>query len=102
MFASPLPTLPSPLFVMAAPLLDSTNVISLALANGYKERRPETSSTLFFSKGTLENAILLNIFHTTRGVMTHIDHPTSGKNSLWRAAAYDSLEDLDLLLKDPR
>ncbi|GMI29273.1 hypothetical protein TeGR_g14180 [Tetraparma gracilis] len=34
--------------------------------------------------------------------MTMLDHPTSGENELWRSNAYDSLDSLKKILKNPR
>jgi len=65
---------------------------------GYKERRSEASSTLFFEK----QGILINVFYTTRGVMTKLNHPTRGQNELWRANAYDCLETLTAIFRNPR
>jgi len=71
--------------------------------NGYIERREEASYTLFFKENTKQTyPTLINIFHTTRGVMTKLAHPTQGYNSLWRADAYDSLEALAELFANPR
>ena len=70
---------------------------------GYIERREEASCTLFFEeKGNKPYPIRINIFYTTRGVMTQLPHPTQGYNSLWRSDAYDSLEMLAELFENPR
>lgn len=34
--------------------------------------------------------------------MTMLEHPTSGENELWRSNAYDSLDSLKKILKNPR
>mmetsp|Transcript_26057 Transcript_26057/g.62563 ORF Transcript_26057/g.62563 Transcript_26057/m.62563 type:complete len:497 (-) Transcript_26057:222-1712(-) len=83
---------------------------ALAEDYGYIERREEASSTLFFKESNAANTansnpscpILVNVFYTTRGIMTHLPHPTQGYNSLWRSSAYDSLETLAMLFEDPR
>mmetsp|Transcript_33893 Transcript_33893/g.82194 ORF Transcript_33893/g.82194 Transcript_33893/m.82194 type:complete len:358 (+) Transcript_33893:4606-5679(+) len=73
---------------------------------GYDERREEVSNTLFFSRQDCSfddsNPTLVNIFYTTRGLMTKVNHPTRGYNELWRSGAYDSLETLANILEDPR
>lgn len=78
---------------------------ALAEDYGYNERREEVSCTLFFKETNPENPncpSLINIFYTTRGIMTHLAHPTQGYNSLWRSSAYDSLETLAMLFENPR
>ena len=63
------------------------------------------SCTLFFEETRPENdkcPILVNVFYTTRGIMTKLPHPNQGYNSLWRSSAYDSLETLAMLFEDPR
>jgi len=80
---------------------------ALAEDYGYSERREEASCTLFFRETNPENPSspnLVNVFHTTRGIMTHDppSHPTHGYNSLWRSSAYDSLETLAMLFENPR
>ncbi|KAL9190379.1 hypothetical protein ACHAXT_007590 [Thalassiosira profunda] len=78
---------------------------ALAEDYGYSERRPEASCTLFFREDAPANPnapILINVFYTTRGIMTQLPHPTQGYNSLWRSSAYDSLEALAMLFEDPR
>ena len=73
---------------------------------GLTERRPEASSTLFFKldiPATPEHPTLINIYYTTRGIMTKLHHPSTGRyNELWRVSAYDSLESLAMLFEDPR
>ncbi|KAL7541108.1 hypothetical protein ACHAXR_010630 [Thalassiosira sp. AJA248-18] len=79
---------------------------ALAEDYGYIERREEVSSTLFFRETNSHpenpHPILINIFYTTRGIMTHLPHPKQGYNSLWRSSAYDSLETLAMLFENPR
>ncbi len=75
---------------------------------GYEERREEASSTIFLKKSSNGNGdsdkypILINIFYTTRGVMTKISHPRSGYNQLWRSTAYDSGDTLRAIFTNPR
>lgn len=85
----------------------TTSVLHLyqSIDYGYKERRLEVSRTLFFQEMDPENPkypININVFYTTRGVMTQLPHPTQGYNSLWRSTAYDSLESLAMLFENPR
>lgn len=78
---------------------------ALAEDYGYVERRAECSATLFFREDKPENnqePILINIFYTTRGIMTKLPHPTRGYNELWRRSAYDSLESLAVFFENPR
>ena len=72
---------------------------------GYEERREEVSSTLFFKKQASEREeypTLINVFYTTRGIMTKLSHPTSGINQLWRNVAYDSGLALLAIFVNPR
>ena len=73
---------------------------------GYEERREEASCTLFFKKqdatGEHEYPTLINVFYTTRGVMTKLSHPRNGYNQLWRSSAYDSEETLRAIFEYPR
>mmetsp|Transcript_34504 Transcript_34504/g.62079 ORF Transcript_34504/g.62079 Transcript_34504/m.62079 type:complete len:466 (+) Transcript_34504:157-1554(+) len=78
---------------------------ALAEDYGYTERREEVSCTLFFlqtNPQTPNHPLLINIFYTTRGIMTQLPHPSQGYNSLWRSSAYDSLETLAMLFENPR
>jgi hypothetical protein len=80
-------------------------IIAIAKSVGFLERRPTTSSTLFFidnpSYGTPPCRI--NIYYTTRSIMTHLHHPSSAStNELWRSNAYDTLEELRELFVNPR
>lgn len=78
---------------------------ALAEDYGYVERRSEVSYTLFFREEKPEKdgqPILINIFYTTRGIMTKLPHPKQGYNEMWRKTAYDSLESLAMLFDDPR
>jgi hypothetical protein len=70
---------------------------------GYIERRESVSCTLFFKANATEPyPTLINVFYTTRGVMTQLAHPTQGYNAMWRSDAYDSLETLAELFENPR
>ena len=72
---------------------------------GYVERRPEASFTLFFAERSPSDPThptLINIYYTTRGIMTKCNHPEKGYNELWRVSAYDSLASLAMLFEDPR
>jgi len=79
---------------------------ALAEDYGYVERRAECSSTLFFREDQPEQKngqpILINVFYTTRGIMTKLPHPKQGYNEMWRRSAYDSLESLAILFENPR
>lgn len=78
---------------------------ALAEDYGYRERRPEASYTLFFQEiepADPKHPINVNVFYTTRGIMTQLPHPKTGYNSLWRSSAYDSLTGLAMLFEDPR
>jgi len=80
-------------------------IVSLAQSMGYEERRESVSSTLFFierNPAPGKPACLLNIFYTTRSIMTKLEHDKAGSNELWRSNAYDTLEDLRALLENPR
>jgi hypothetical protein len=83
-------------------------IIALAQKMGYKERRPSVSSTLFFvesapSMAPDAAAVLINIYYTTRSIMTLLQHPGSaGTNELWRSHAYDTLEELQRFFENPR
>jgi len=72
---------------------------------GYEERKDEVSSTLFFKKSCGNHddyPTLINVFYTTRGIMTKLSHPKSGYNQLWRGMAYDSVETLRAIFENPR
>ena len=78
---------------------------ALAEDYGYVERRSEVSYTLFFREDKPEQEgqpILINIFYTTRGIMTKLPHPKQGYNEMWRRTAYDSLESLAMFFENPR
>jgi len=84
--------------------LPSPEVIKIiALEYNYEERRDEASSTLFFKDSSIaHNPTLINIFYTTGGTMTKLNHPTSGYNQLWRSNAYDSAASLASIFENPR
>jgi len=79
---------------------------AIAIVCGYEERRDEVSNTLFFKDTSSgrdhEHPILINVFYTTRGVMTKISHPTTGYNQLWRSDAYNSTASLQEIFANPR
>lgn len=76
---------------------------ALAEDYGYVERRSEVSYTLFFREDTPDGEpILINVFYTTRGIMSKLPHPKQGYNEMWRRTAYDSLESLAMLFENPR
>mmetsp|Transcript_15160 Transcript_15160/g.25148 ORF Transcript_15160/g.25148 Transcript_15160/m.25148 type:complete len:162 (+) Transcript_15160:1612-2097(+) len=77
---------------------------SIATSCGYEERREEIASTLFFKDVSTphHHPTLMNVFYTTRGVMTKISHPKSGYNQLWRSDAYDSIPSLVAIFQNPR
>ena len=81
------------------------DIISLASSLGYKERRSEISATLFFQElNPAHNMppVRINIYYTTRSIMTHLNHPTAGTNELWRSNAYNTIEELTTFLENPR
>jgi len=78
---------------------------NIASDYGYVERRNEVSSTLFFKERypvQPDCPILINVFYTTRGIMTKLPHPSNGYNQLWRSSAYDSIDSLCTLFENPR
>jgi len=82
-------------------------IIAIALSAGYEQRRDKVSSTLFFQESNPADpdvpAILINIYYTTRSIMTLLCHPGgAGKNELWRSNAYDTLFELQDLFEKPR
>lgn len=102
--AAPTPTASSS--STASPNISSGDIIRVATAYGYSLRRSIASNTIFLRK-TQQLAggsqdILINIYYTTRGVMTRIDHPARGVNDLWRSCAYATLAELEAILQNPR
>jgi hypothetical protein len=92
-------------------------IIALAESLGYMERRPTTSFTLFFIEKdpslslslSLPDGMMppcrINIYYTTRSIMTHLNHPSAldgSTNQLWRSNAYDTLEELREFFLNPR
>eukprot|EP00934_Nitzschia_sp_Nitz4_P007734 Nitzschia sp. Nitz4//scaffold187_size43274//27258//28847//NITZ4_007338-RA/size43274-snap-gene-0.56-mRNA-1//1//CDS//3329539822//7724//frame0 len=80
-------------------------VIQLALECGYKEYRPTISATLYFVEAKPTpgmKPIKINVYPTTRSIMTYLDHPKAGVNALWRSNAYDDLAELRELFMNPR
>lgn len=75
---------------------------AIALARGYTERREEASYTLFFKDNQEPHPTLVNVFYTTGGVMTKLNHPTSGYNELWRSGAYNNVASLGAIFANPR
>lgn len=81
------------------------DIIALANSKGYNQRRPSVSATLFFVERDPEHGMppcLLNVFYTTRSIMTFLNHPNSGSNELWRSNAYDTIEELGEFFDNPR
>ena len=80
-------------------------IIAIAKSCGFQERRPTASSTLFFIDNPSygKSPCRINIYYTTRSIMTHLHHPSSeSMNELWRSNAYDTLEELRELFLNPR
>ena len=83
-----------------------TEIISLAIEMGYKVRREEVSKTLFFEEISPDFGMppcLINIYYTTRSIMTYLNHPSKkGSNELWRSNAYDDIDELRKFFVNPR
>mmetsp|Transcript_26130 Transcript_26130/g.38676 ORF Transcript_26130/g.38676 Transcript_26130/m.38676 type:complete len:482 (+) Transcript_26130:88-1533(+) len=80
-------------------------IIELASSCGYEERRTEVSATLFFGEVFPAHGmppILLNIYYTTRSIMSYMNHPSSGTNEMWRSNAYKDLDELKDYFQNPR
>ena len=80
-------------------------IVALASTMGYKERRPEASATLFFAEINPSHGmppVLLNVYYTTRSIMSYMNHPTAGTNEMWRSSAYSDLEELKTFFENPR
>lgn len=80
-------------------------IIELAKSLGYEERREETSATLFFKEISPKHDMppcLLNIYYTTRSIMSFMNHPTAGTNELWRSNAYKDIDELKTYFENPR
>jgi hypothetical protein len=96
------------------------DIVHLAASFGYVQRRPMVSSTIFLVEkepppySDMPPPILINIFYTTRSIMTQLKHPTFNAssdgsatnggqtNELWRSNAYDTLQDLQAFFVNPR
>lgn len=82
------------------------DILAVAKKAGYEERRESVSATLFFKEKNPAAdvpACLINIYFTTRSIMTYLSHPGSaGTNEMWRSNAYDTLEELLDLFQNPR
>ena len=88
---------------MASP--QASEIIALATSLGYKQRRAEVSLTLFFEEEKPEHdmpPVLINIYYTTRSIMSYLNHPTMGKNEMWRSNAYKNLDELRSFFESPR
>ena len=80
-------------------------IIELAKSLGYEERREETSATLFFKEISPKHNMppcLLNIYYTTRSIMSFMNHPTAGTNEMWRSNAYKDIDELKTYFENPR
>jgi hypothetical protein len=98
---------------VVSPSPSPEEIIALAKSVGYQERRPTTSMTLFFIDNPSYGVppCRINIYYTTRSIMTCLSHPSSSDgssannqktNELWRSNAYDTLEELLGLFLNPR
>eukprot|EP00977_Amphora_coffeiformis_P006886 scaffold1506_cov179-Amphora_coffeaeformis.AAC.23 len=47
-------------------------------------------------------AVRINIYPTTRSIMTHLNHPNASTNELWRSNAYETLDELRTFFQNPR
>ena len=74
-------------------------IVIIAGKYGYTTSSPEHNATLYFKKS---DGCQLNVYHSTRGVMTFLDHPTRGRNGLWRSDVYTTTTDLEALFENPR
>ncbi len=87
------------------PQIRPDEIIALAKSLGYSERRTSVSYTLFFREDNPAHdmpPVLLNVYYTTRSIMTYLNHPTAGSNELWRSNAYKDLDELKSFLENPR
>jgi hypothetical protein len=46
--------------------------------------------------------VLINVYYTTRSIMTYMNHPSAGTNELWRSNAYTDLQQLQTFFENPR
>ena len=63
---------------------------------------PHSFSTSPITRQPSQPLAAVNIYYTTRSLMTKLDHPTKGDNQLWRSAVYNTEQELRALLLDPR
>lgn len=80
-------------------------IIGLADECGYMKRRSEVSATLFFIETDPPHGMppcRINIYYTTRSIMTYLNHPSAGSNELWRSNAYEDLDELRDFFENPR
>ena len=87
-------------------VLSVGDIIAIAFECGYVQYRPMVSATLYFEQrdppfvenddGTTTAAtpIKINVYYTTRSLMTHLPHPTHGTNQMWRSGAYQTAAEL--------
>ena len=88
-----------------SPSPSANEIIALAEAMGYQQRRETVSATLFFKEAAPAfdmPPVLINIYYTTRSIMTYLNHPNSGTNELWRSNAYENLDELRTFFDNPR
>ena len=95
-------------------VLSVGDIIAIAFECGYVQYRPMVSATLYFEQrdppfvenddGTTTAAtpIKINVYYTTRSLMTHLPHPTRGTNQMWRSGAYQTAAELRNLFRNPR
>jgi hypothetical protein len=74
-------------------------VITMASSYGFVEYRQQVNATIFLEK--IADNYKINVFYSTRGLMTILDHP-KGRKPLWRSSAYKDLSGLEALLANPR
>jgi hypothetical protein len=77
-------------------------IVAIAEKCGFYERREQVSSTIFLAKNTPEKSFSINVYYTTGGLMTDLDHPVRGQQCMWRSSAYDDIAGLESLLVNPR
>mmetsp|Transcript_30363 Transcript_30363/g.34938 ORF Transcript_30363/g.34938 Transcript_30363/m.34938 type:complete len:456 (-) Transcript_30363:43-1410(-) len=85
--------------------ITEAEIDALASEMGYSQRRSKASYTLFYKEDTSPHGmppVLINIYYTTRSVMTFLNHITTGSNELWRSNAYASIEELREIFRKPR
>lgn len=99
---------------VAVEVLSVGDILAIAFECGYVQYRPMVSSTLYFEQkdppsvqnddGTTTTAtpVKINVYYTTRSIMTYLPHPTRGINQMWRSGAYRTADELRNLFLDPR